>query len=740
MQEMKSGTNRRHTGISYYAVLFCIAGIALNMIGSWIAKLLQLPLFLDSIGTVLVAAVGGYLPGVIVGFLSNVINSVQDPVNAYYASISVTLALASAYLANHGYFQKWWKALFVIFPLAMIGGGLGSLLTYLIYGFGIGEGISAPLSRVLMNSGNFPLFYAQLSSDILLDLADKTITVIIVFAIYHMISDSMKERLALHSWHQRPLSEQEQREVNKASVKGTSLRSKILFLIIVSVLFLAGVTVGISYVLYHDATVEEYTTMGKGIARLVSTVIPGDRVDEFIEKGENAEGYTKIEEELEQIRTTSEEILYVYSYQIRDDGCYVVFDLDTEDTPGGSPGERIDFDEAFMPYLDDLLAGKRIEPIESDETFGWLMTMYEPIYDSSGQCKAYACVDISMNKVKLQEISFLTKLFSLFLGFFIIILVIGLWLAQYNLVMPINAMAIGADKFVYKTEEAREDSIDNFRRLEISTGDEIDNLYQSFSMTMEETVQYIADIQEKSTVINRMQNGLILVLADMVESRDKSTGDHVRKTAAYCRIILEQLRKKGEFKDQLTDEYINDVVNSAPLHDVGKIKISDTILNKPGKLTDEEFEEMKKHTLAGNEIIQQAMELVSSDTGYLKEAKNLATYHHEKWNGTGYPTGISGEEIPLSARVMAVADVFDALVSKRSYKKPFTFEEAIRIIEEGSGSHFDPRVAGAFLEVKDKAREIAESFSMNTGMISLESLSLAEAARKKTVGSAENNE
>ncbi|MBO7703915.1 MAG: HD domain-containing protein, partial [Solobacterium sp.] len=194
----------------------------------------------------------------------------------------------------------------------------------------------------------------------------------------------------------------------------------------------------------------------------------------------------------------------------------------------------------------------------------------------------------------------------------------------------------------------------------------------------------------------------------MVESRDQCTGDHVRKTAAYCRIILEQLRKDGLFTDLLTDEYIDDVVNSAPLHDIGKIKVSDAILNKPGKLTDEEFEEMKKHTLAGNEIIQQAMELVSSDTGYLREAKNLATYHHEKWNGKGYPMGLAGEDIPLSARVMAVADVFDALVSRRSYKEPFSFEKAMSIIDEGSGNHFDPRVVKAFDEVKDQAKEISE--------------------------------
>ena len=154
-------------------------------------------------------------------------------------------------------------------------------------------------------------------------------------------------------------------------------------------------------------------------------------------------------------------------------------------------------------------------------------------------------------------------------------------------------------------------------------------------------------MERQSEVINKLQNGLILVLADMVESRDQCTGDHVRKTAAYTDIIMRQLKKEGVYTDQLTDEFVYDVVNSAPLHDIGKIQVSDAILNKPGKLTDEEFEIMKTHTTAGAEVIAHAMNTVSEEnSGYLREAMNLAHYHHEKWNGAGYPCGLKGEEIP----------------------------------------------------------------------------------------------
>ena len=272
-------------------------------------------------------------------------------------------------------------------------------------------------------------------------------------------------------------------------------------------------------------------------------------------------------------------------------------------------------------------------------------------------------------------------------------------------------MTLTAGAFAYDSEEARADSVQRFRELDICTGDEIESLYGAVGKTMDDTVRYVEDLQTQTETINRMQNGLIWVLADMVESRDQCTGDHVRKTAAYARIIMEHMQKLGVYTDQLSEKFCNDVVNSAPLHDVGKIHVSDTLLNKPGRLTEEEYAQMKTHTTAGREIIEKAIQVVGSgDTGYLQEAKNLSAYHHERWDGKGYPSGLAGEEIPLSARIMAVADVFDALVSRRSYKEPFSFEKAMDIIREGSGTQFDPLIVQAFVDASDEVREVSEGF------------------------------
>lgn len=196
--------------------------------------------------------------------------------------------------------------------------------------------------------------------------------------------------------------------------------------------------------------------------------------------------------------------------------------------------------------------------------------------------------------------------------------------------------------------------------------------------------------------VSGMQSGMITFMAEVVENRDDNTGGHIRRTAAYVEQIAKELKKQGAYPEILSDRYMKDMIVAAPLHDIGKIHIPDAVLNKPGRLSDEEFTIMKTHTTAGEELLKRAKEELG-ESGYLNTAVEMAAYHHEWWNGRGYPYGISGEEIPLCARIMAVADVFDALTSKRCYKDAMPVEKAYAIIREESGTHFDPVVAIAFL-------------------------------------------
>lgn len=197
--------------------------------------------------------------------------------------------------------------------------------------------------------------------------------------------------------------------------------------------------------------------------------------------------------------------------------------------------------------------------------------------------------------------------------------------------------------------------------------------------------------------VSGMQSGMITLMAEIVENRDDNTGGHIKRTAKYVEMIAEELKERGAYPAVLTDTYVKEMIVAAPLHDIGKIHIPDSILNKPGRLTEEEFAIMKTHTTAGRDLLVQAKAELG-EFSYLHMAIEMAESHHEWWNGKGYPAGIGGEEIPLCARIMAVADVFDALTSKRCYKDEMPLEKAYAIIREESGTHFDPVVAEAFLE------------------------------------------
>lgn len=219
--------------------------------------------------------------------------------------------------------------------------------------------------------------------------------------------------------------------------------------------------------------------------------------------------------------------------------------------------------------------------------------------------------------------------------------------------------------------------------------------------TLASTSELARVAQEEMAKRNKLQSHVIENLAGVIEARDTGTGEHVIRTKHYVEILAKECQKRDEYKDILTDKEIDLIVSASPLHDVGKIAVSDKVLLKPGKLTDEEFEEMKKHSSKGGEMIRTIFSNLG-DKEFLDTAYDIAMYHHEKWNGRGYPKGLKEEEIPLSARLMAIADVFDALVSVRVYKTPMPPDKAMDIILSESGEHFDPNLIRVLYTIQDK--------------------------------------
>ena len=239
-----------------------------------------------------------------------------------------------------------------------------------------------------------------------------------------------------------------------------------------------------------------------------------------------------------------------------------------------------------------------------------------------------------------------------------------------------------------------------------------DNIVAGKMIVMEditETYNYTRNLEKEvanqTDQLKYIQTNIITSMAGMIEARDGVTGHHVKRTSAYVKIVAKELRKEGQFPDELTDEALSNIIQAAPLHDIGKVAIPDAILCKPGKLTDEEFDVIKTHPTIGANMIEEILREVEHDD-YLKVARDVANYHHEKWNGTGYPCGLAGNDIPLPARIMAITDVFEALISERPYKKSFSYEKAIEIIKEGSGQHFDPIIVTAFLNVIEEIKSV----------------------------------
>ena len=206
-------------------------------------------------------------------------------------------------------------------------------------------------------------------------------------------------------------------------------------------------------------------------------------------------------------------------------------------------------------------------------------------------------------------------------------------------------------------------------------------------------------IKKRTERIEQLQNGIISVLAAFVENRDKLTGGHIERTSQYLRLMIEGMLAKGVYEEEIKNWQIDVVVSSARLHDVGKIEISDLILNKPGKLTADEFTQMSSHTFGGEKIIDQVINK-TGEGSFLRHAKLFAGYHHERWDGTGYPYALKGQEIPLQGRIMAIADVYDALISERPYKPAFPTERAEQIIEDDAGTVFDPSLVAVFKDMK----------------------------------------
>ncbi len=694
------------------SIIFVAVCIAVNVLLAHEARKTELPLFLDTAGTIIAASLGGFFPGVVTAVATNVACSLFNGSALYFAVIHAAIAFFAAWYARVFGLKKPSRVAAFAGITAVFCAVTTSLVQWGLFGQPQDSAI-AEMSGSFSQAAGIDAFAAFLLVNLLLNILDKGLTVALAAVFSAVMPASFIESIGNSGWRQKPLSEAEKKALRKWSRKtGTSVvtRSAISLM---SVLFISVMIMGfIVSRFYYDNEKKEKTVNAVNAVAFAASFVDGNRIDDYINNGRSVPDYGQTLQMLQKIRDNSRGVEYLYVVKIKDGKCHFAFDTDAENDPGYAPGEVTDIEEALVPYLPILYEGGEIEPVESTDASGWIITVYHPIKNSRGMTAGYACADVSLDYLKDQMRSFIFRAVMILAGFFILILSYEMRTAGMFTLYPVGSMALCVDDLSRAGDDQKklDDNVKKIRSLDIRTGDEIEKLYREICDMALNQAEQVRSIKYFADTTAKMQDGLIITMANMVENRDSDTGAHIQKTAAYVKVIVEGLEKKGYYPQKVTPKFKSDVVRSAPLHDVGKINIPDEVLNKPGKLTDEEFEIMKTHTTAGKRILENAISTTKGEN-YLKEARNMAAYHHERWDGKGYPEGLYGEVIPLSARIMAVADVFDALTSPRVYKPAFPLEKALSIIEEGAGAQFDPKCVEVFMDNLPEVKVILKKYN-----------------------------
>ena len=425
---------------------------------------------------------------------------------------------------------------------------------------------------------------------------------------------------------------------NKSTVPSKHRHLVLMLLLAFLVLLTVAATVVTSIVILDRTTREHRTQIIEHTARLAAVQIDGDKVEKWMQNGKD-EAYESTAGVLESILRNTPFLQYLYVYQIKEDGCHVVFDFDSVDegtgetVEGSAFGDLIEFDESWTELVPILLAGGEIDTVETVDTFGWLLTKYEPVFDSNGKCVCYVGADLSMQGVKDYITGYVIRI-AVIAGLFLI----GCFLLGMRLY-------IGARR-----------------------ADEMDSLIER---------------QKRDKQLTRE---IIEAFAKVVDLKDTYTQGHSFRVAKYTEMLARELG--------YDDETIEKYHNIALMHDIGKVGIPDSVLNKPGKLDDEEFALIKSHTSRGYDVLK--------NISLMPEIAIGARAHHERPDGNGYPLGLKESEMPRVAQIIAVADCFDAMYSNRPYRKRMNFEKVVSIIKEVSGTQLTPDVVDAFIRLVDK--------------------------------------
>jgi response regulator RpfG family c-di-GMP phosphodiesterase len=670
-----------------------------------------IPMYFDTIGTIFVAFLGGSLPAIITGLLTNLVLNIFVQGYLYFSIINVIIAVLASWFFHYFKSSKALQAIYFILSSAVICSVIGMGIQSLITGLPMEAGVEEVSQLIYKGDGGMYVLTLMFVS-FFLNIVDKGVSLIIAYLGYTLVPEKLRIDISNYGWKQKPLTVE---EVRAARNLNTSRRisQNVSFILSTTIILLSIILIWISITFYYDDCKDEYTDEAFAIVESAASFINGDDINEYVRWGKKATGYLNLEKQLKMLLNNTQGVVKLSVFIPEQNGYLYIFQEAKPGVPILENGKLLPYEEHLYPYADRFRRKEVVDEImfSSDKR---IMSASYPIRNSDGDIISYVIADVYMSFLSEYARDYLIKTFLCFSGFIVMILIFGFNQAGYDLVVPINSITKAASDFLdsHGDQKALDENVRKTRAIGIRTGDEVEQLYSTICKMESEMAEYVRDLRHFADNNKKTQNGLIITLAGIVESRDSDSNSHVRNTAAYVRIILNGLRRKGYYAEKISDEYMEEVEMSAPLHDIGKIHIPDAILNKRGELTKEEEEIYRSHTVYGRQIMDKAISTIKEDS-YLKEARNMAAYHHERWDGKGFPDGLHGEVIPLSARIMALANELDDLTAPRKFKMTYTLDEAIEIIKDESGKSFDPKCVEALLECINEVKMINKNNSFS---------------------------
>ena len=468
--------------------------------------------------------------------------------------------------------------------------------------------------------------------------------------------------------------------------KARTVRTKFYVMVVLSAVILYTATLVTAHFIHSSSLETRYQNLCKTVIETTSGLIAGKDINSYTDDAYSFE-YIQLDQKIDTLKSTIPDIYSIGIYKMTAEGMGTVFT--TENTSAN--GDNISsYDRNWGRYRESFLKSEVIDDAQIMTDSGMAVAYCMPV--ESGNAETfYICASVLQEKIDAENMLFLkSNLFALaFVVIFIFLFVI--LFVERRVVRPVVKISTMVNKAANTNDS---ELINEIREGSVKTGNEIENIHRSL----------LKIYTLKSRMINAIEksdDNSVDSVAWLIRRMDVFNSSHLDNSLQYIMVFLSEMRNKEAYKGKITDEGVENVLLAAPFHDVGKLMIPENIVNKPGKLTEEEFEIMKDHCVFGARIIQH-MYIENSSESYLGLAKEIALHHHERWDGEGYPNRLKAEQIPLYVRVVSIATVFDTLLSKRAYNRAFSFKEAVATIVSEKGKLFDPALVDILLESKDK--------------------------------------